>query len=45
MSCKNEKCSCPKKECANHGKCCACTNTHREKDSLVYCMREIAIKK
>ncbi|EYE88558.1 hypothetical protein Q428_07275 [Fervidicella metallireducens AeB] len=40
----NEKCTCPKIECENHGKCCACINYHRECQTLVYCMRNIKDK-
>lgn len=45
MACNKENCVCPKTDCENHGNCCKCINNHREKDSLVYCMREIAEKK
>lgn len=44
-SCNEEKCTCPSTSCPNHGKCCACINNHREANSLVYCMREIAKQK
>ena len=39
MSCDNTKeCACPKKNCENHGKCCACVVRHREKDSMPFCL-------
>ena len=41
MSCSNRKekeCACPKKECANNGRCCACIANHRAKDGLPYCI-------
>jgi len=39
MNCKNVKeCICPKKECTNNGKCCACVIKHKETDSLPYCL-------
>ena len=31
-------CVCPKKTCANNGKCCACVVKHRETDSLPFCL-------
>ena len=37
MSCV-KNCACPKAECPNHGKCCACVVKHRETDSLTFCM-------
>ncbi|WP_432661829.1 hypothetical protein R9X47_14785 [Wukongibacter baidiensis] len=43
-SCNKDKCPCPYDNCENHGKCCACINSHREKGSLVYCMKEFADK-
>jgi len=37
--CPNVKvCPCPKPECENYGKCCACVVKHRETDSLPYCL-------
>lgn len=39
MACLNVKeCPCPKKTCANNGKCCACVIKHRLTDSLPYCL-------
>ena len=39
MGCINVlECACPKKECANNGKCCLCVIKHRETDSLPYCL-------
>ena len=39
MGCQNViECSCPKTECPNHKKCCACVIKHRETDSLPYCL-------
>ncbi|MDR2940414.1 MAG: hypothetical protein LBV08_08875 [Clostridiales bacterium] len=39
MGCENVNgCPCPKKLCANNGKCCACIVKHREADSLPFCM-------
>ncbi|MCY6371142.1 hypothetical protein [Clostridium ganghwense] len=43
--CNEKNCSCTNTNCERHGKCCQCINFHREKGSLVYCMREIANKK
>lgn len=43
-NCNEENCTCPKNTCPRHGKCCECIMAHREKDSLVYCMRVIAEK-
>ena len=37
--CNEANCPCKKVECENHGKCCACINNHRQKGSLVSCMR------
>lgn len=37
MKCKKD-CPCPKTECANHGKCCACVENHLKKDGLTHCM-------
>ena len=33
-----KKCACPKAECPNHSKCCACVIKHRETDSLPFCL-------
>ena len=33
-----KECACPKKTCANNGKCCACVIKHRDTDSLPYCL-------
>ncbi|MBM7613517.1 hypothetical protein [Alkaliphilus hydrothermalis] len=40
--CNSDKCTCPKTDCENHGKCCACINRHRDINTLVHCMRQIA---
>ena len=37
--CNEEKCLCPHKECANHGKCCQCVNSHRDRHNLPMCLR------
>jgi len=37
MPCEIE-CSCPKSECPNYKKCCACVLNHKETDSLPYCL-------
>ena len=41
--CNEDNCTCPKLECENHGKCCKCINFHRDKGSIVYCMKEPAL--
>ena len=33
-----KRCSCPKTDCENYGKCCACIVKHRETDSLPFCL-------
>jgi len=39
MECANTKaCACPRKECENNGRCCACVVKHRETDSVPFCM-------
>jgi len=39
MACSNvSECPCPKKDCSNHSKCCACVIKHKETDSLPYCL-------
>ncbi len=39
MSCVHvNECPCPKKTCANNGRCCACIIKHKETDSLPYCL-------
>jgi hypothetical protein len=39
LNCHNTKdCACPKKTCANNGKCCVCIVKHKETDSLPYCL-------
>lgn len=42
--CNEENCTCPKTTCPRHGKCCECIMNHRGNDSLVFCMRDIAVK-
>jgi len=37
MFCVTE-CACPKADCPNHRKCCACVVKHRETDSLPFCL-------
>ena len=36
MSCAKE-CVCPRTDCPNHRKCCACVIKHRETDSMPFC--------
>ena len=36
--CKQHECCCPKKECPNNGKCCACIANHRGKDGVPFCI-------
>ena len=39
MVCSNvNDCACPKKECPNNSKCCACVIKHKKTDSLPYCL-------
>ena len=38
MACVKE-CTCPKTECPNNKKCCACIANHRGKGNLPFCMR------
>ena len=38
MSCVKE-CACPKTECPNHRKCCACVIKHKEGGNLPFCLR------
>jgi len=39
MQCENViKCACPKTECENNRKCCACVIKHKETDSLPFCL-------
>jgi hypothetical protein len=39
MACTSVKeCACPKTECPNHKKCCACVIKHKETDSLPFCL-------
>jgi len=46
MACPEVKnCSCPKPECANHAKCCACIANHAENGNLPFCLRQKAEKK
>ena len=38
MNCSNNfECACPKTDCSNHKKCCACVVKHRGTDSLPFC--------
>lgn len=34
-----EKCSCPKVDCMNHGKCCLCVINHRTNNGYPACLR------
>ena len=39
MNCPNVvECACPKTNCENYGKCCACIIKHKNTDSLPYCL-------
>jgi len=39
MKCENvEECACPKTNCVNNGRCCACVKKHRESDSIPFCL-------
>jgi len=39
MGCLNViECDCPKRDCPNNRKCCACVIKHKETDSLPYCL-------
>mgnify|MGYP007027370742 FL=1 len=38
----NCNCTCKMVNCVRHGKCCECINHHREKGSLVACMKAVA---
>lgn len=41
VSCNEAKCTCPKTNCENHGKCCACVIHHRDGlNNLPRCLRE-----
>ena len=38
--CNEENCLCPHKECKNHGKCCDCVRSHRDRQhNLPMCLR------
>ena len=39
---KRQNCTCKTVNCVRHGKCCECINHHREKGSLVACMKAVA---
>jgi len=39
-NCNEENCTCPKKDCERHGKCCECINFHRNMGNKVSCMRD-----
>lgn len=43
-SCTGVECPCKNVECENHGKCCQCVKSHREKGYLPACLREIGNK-
>ena len=39
MSCDNHRpCACRNVGCKNHGRCCACVATHRERGNLPFCL-------
>ena len=39
MSCDKEKvCPCPKTDCENYKRCCACVTKHRDSDSMPFCL-------
>jgi len=39
--CENVKeCNCPKTDCKNHSRCCACIIKHKTSDSLPFCLFE-----
>ena len=41
MSCDNvNDCPCPKLDCENRKKCCACVARHKETDNLPACLRD-----
>lgn len=40
-NCNEAKCTCKMVQCVRHGKCCECINHHREKGSLVACMKTV----
>ncbi len=41
--CNEERCTCPKTECENHGTCCKCIEHHRAMplSPVVFCLREL----
>lgn len=42
MSCPSVKeCTCPKTECENHKKCCACVARHGANGNLPFCLRPV----
>jgi len=46
MACHEVKnCTCPKTECANYAKCCACVARHAEQGNLPFCLRPKEDKK
>lgn len=39
MSCENQRpYTCRNINCKNHGRCCACVATHRERGNLPFCL-------
>ena len=42
VNCNEANCNCKMVNCVRHGKCCECINHHREKGSLVACMKAVA---
>lgn len=42
VNCNEANCTCKMVDCVRHGKCCECINHHREKGSLVSCMKAVA---
>ena len=41
VNCNEANCTCKMVNCVRHGKCCECINHHREKGSLVACMKVV----
>ncbi len=39
--CNNRQpCTCPKVDCARHGKCCECVANHKDRGNLPHCLRQ-----
>lgn len=43
--CKPDECPCIKIQCEHHGNCYSCVKAHRDKNSIVYCLRDIVNKR